>query len=281
MPKLKRLEIETKDPVLTRQSFSQTFPVLEELKFESSGRIQILNRFKGFINLNGEDSSALKSLSIEAKPMKMKTFTRILTLCPILRKLECLIKDLDGAEVLNKIWTHMTQLEELIIIGRLRRTLNLDSLITGIPVKVIKQIKLTKYSIFDSLGQLDMEARRSKLLILINEHRTLPSIGNLTNLKTLRLNLTTVASAITRPEHLTFLTDITGYLGFYSCKNIRNLHVVNCEFSTSCAEMLVKDNCLMTWKFQPHPRGVDQILPPNLSHDDGKCTWITACSFGR
>jgi len=156
----------------------------------------------------------------------------------------------DGEEVIRNIWTRMTQLEGLHIYGEVAPQVNIDSLVTGIPVKEIKGRKMENLKVFfKSLEPLDMEMRREGISVETNKRRIRssgrPSIRNMTNLRSLKLKLSGGMGG-----NDVYLTDVTGYFALYSLNNIQHLNVSQCQLSEPCAQILVKDKNLLTWKFK-------------------------------
>jgi len=101
---------------------------------------------------------------------------------------------------------------------------------------------------FNGLEQMSKEDREMEILRLTTQHRTLPSIHNLTKLKSLQLSIWGRESSLKYPNELTQVTDLSGYLGLYSLKSLQHLYVHCCKISDACVRVLVEDKCLKSWK---------------------------------
>jgi len=194
----------------------------------------------------------LKSSTIRCSPIIMERLERIITIFPTLNVLKCMVTVRDGVELIRNIWTRMAQLDELEIYGELPETVNIDELITGIPAKKIRSKKMEDF--INSLELLQIEDRRETISVEKNGYLTrgsiLPSIGNLTNLRSLKWkNEWNINGKFGGRMNNIYLTDVTGYFALYCLKNLEHLTISNCELSESCAQILVKDKNLMTWKF--------------------------------
>jgi len=257
MPKLKLLDLGMfrKHPQGFRfQDFNNSCPALQYLKLNSENKL--LDEF--FIG--SECCPLIESLNLGNSKVNLQTFERTLEILPNLTEL-ALTLTVDGADILQKIWTEMSQLEKLHIHGRLSTRIGIESLITGISYEEFKKIEK---NMLNTLKDMTTEARRQTISEIIKKHRTLPSLGNLTNLRDLKLNMTSKVEKQRR-----FLSDLTGYFGVYTLKNLRHLDISNCEVSKTCTEILVADMDLDSCEIhfsQRVPRwyydyGADWIFP--------------------
>jgi len=239
-----------------RIDFMNTFPILESLSMTCKGGHHVLypvppphRPLPLYEFFNGDEICPnMKTLSLrEGFDMTTnQTLGHALKIFPNLYELELKI---ESAELLQPIWVHMSGLEKLHLYGELgnKNAEKIDSLFTGIPHEVIKKIRDgNKY--FGSIHLKSMGERREIIRTLIERHRTLPSISDLTSLRLLSLSI---------PEKICcdgwnskYVTDLTGYLGIYFLKNLQELHVSNCEFSRSCTKILVEDLGLVSWNFK-------------------------------
>jgi len=160
------------------------------------------------------------------------------------------IDEYDGEEILRQIWTRMTQLESLDLWGGIHTNESMDSLLTGISSHVLHEIK----DVVNNLDKISSEVERSeKILELRNQHCQLPSIVNLTKLKSLGLFLDHKGER----EDMwgrdwwdwKYVTDFTGYLALYSIKTLTNLEIrySDCgyhycgQMTDTCIDILAKD----------------------------------------
>jgi len=159
--------------------------------------------------------------------------------------------------VLGQIWVNMTQLESLDLFAdiKAKEAMKLDSLITGIPIEGLNQIR----QVIPDLEKMTVENRREEILSLVEEHGTQPSILNLTNLRHLKLRLSAeVEMAETEPMYN--VSDLTGYLGIYLMKQLKHLEIENCNFTKKCCEILTMETGVEAWSFESEES--EHIIPP-------------------
>jgi len=181
-------------------------------------------------------------------------FKQMCTVFPNLTKLKITTK-VDGAEILKQIWSQMTQLEFLDFCGQTQTEDSMDSVLTGISTNGLQEIEMS--DVFKNLeGMTNKVERREMILSLMNQHSTLPCIGNLTNLNSLTIQF--IGKGVD-PNQRKSLTDLSGYLGLYSLNRLKHLRVDKCELTETCCEILRKDMGLETWAFTNS--GYHDIIP--------------------
>jgi len=268
LPKLRILQLRlTWDVSVKCESFNNIFPALEkiDIDFDIEPYYRPGDHSRHNILISDEPCSipTMKSSIIRCLPITIERLDRIITIFPTLKILKCRVTPGDGAQIITNIWTGLTQLEGLQIYGELAEAVNIDSLLTGISARKINMKKTEMMDFFKSLELLDIEVRRNKILVELNKYvsRNIdhPSIRNLTNLKSLELDLSPETGG--RMNHW---TDVAGYFALYALNSLQHLNVSDCKLSKSCAEILVNDKNLMSWKFRSTT--YDDIIPGSWEH---------------
>jgi len=177
--------------------------------------------------------------------MTINAFNQMLNVFPNLTGLSIDIR-VDGVEILRRIWSQMTRLEYLYICGRIQTTDAVDSILTGIPVHALQEMR----DIINNLDKIPLELERREIILkLRNQYSQLPSITHLTSLSELSIDLIGDGVKV-KSNQRNLLTDLSGYLGFYSMKRLRKLKVKSCKMTKKCCEILTKDMGLESWEFK-------------------------------
>jgi len=197
----------------------------------------------------------VKTLSLYCKPRGIiHPFLNIMRIFPNLTTLTLNITGEGARKVVRRI-CGMTQLESLSLDGNIGswHDVDLDYLVTGIPIQGLNTI----HHAIPYLEKMTVEKRREKISYMVEKYKTKErSIRNLKNLRHLKLSMWAWWGN---------LTDVTGYLVFYLMKSLNHLHIRNCEFTSTCCEILTRETGLEAWSFTTgHFGGIvsDHIIPP-------------------
>jgi len=178
MPKLKSLKFSIFDPFDSKcVDLNKLCPSLKELELFCKHQHDVCE-WEEFLP-NSNPCPNLNSLSLGQIVLRIQPFQHILNIFPKLTKL-VLDVGRDGAEILNKIMTQMTQLEDLSVYGRIEGIESIDALLTGIPVQDVKKLKRW----VSSLKDMPVQLRGEVIRLYRNQYSQFPSITNLTRFKT-------------------------------------------------------------------------------------------------
>jgi len=256
MPKLETLELDVPNGFDSKcVNLNKLCPSLKELELYYRDRYEDADGDDEWEELlpNSDPCPNLKSLSLGQIVITIQLFDHILNIFPKLSKLVCDVGS-DGEEILRKIMTRMTQLEDLSVYGEIEGIENIDALLTGIPVQHVQELQ----HVITGLKEMTVQLRSEVIRQYTTQYSQLPSIANLTNLKHLQLS-TTGTRMSDEEEIVTTMTDVFAYFGLYSMKHIKKLKIQNCEFTKTGAEILTAEMGLETWSFKNEDA---DIIPP-------------------
>jgi len=253
MPQLESLKLDIPVDFDSKSvNLNKLFPALKKLELDSFDTWN----YDDFIESeweellpNSEPCPNVNSLSLRSFTMRIQLFDHILNIFPKLTKIVLQVTT-DGAQILRRIMTEMTQLEDLSVCGRIEGIENIDAFYTGIPVQKVQELE----HVVTELKEMTAQLRADTIQHYRTRYSQFPFIANLTNLK--RLWLDTIGrsgEANNNPlydtDKDTRMTDVLAYFGLYSMKHINKLEINDCEFTKGGCEILTTEMGLETWTF--------------------------------